>query len=143
MSNDRLVDWFEPARMAGCHNITGKPTPISPAEDVLAATRANRRFAKWRERHAFPLADFMPGTGGQKWWLTNVKAFFRARAGMEQAPVPPAEKRGRGRPKKKPDSRSSANQAETSPRLKEAGHKSLHHSKRDVNRKDDAVRNDA
>lgn len=136
MGTDRLVGWFEAARVAGAHNIERPPSDDSPARELKEYMRASWRFQKMCERGDVPRADKKPGKKGQQWWLSKLMAALKGE-------VPPAEKRGRGRPpKKKPDSRSSANQAKaTSKPAKESrGSKNLPHRKASVNAEDGAVR---
>jgi hypothetical protein len=131
---DRLIGWFEAARMAGCHTMERPPPDDATAGELREYMRANWRFQKARQDGRVPQAHKRPGTKSQQWWHDRLHREL-------QSDSTPGETRGRGRPpKKKPDSRSSANQANAkAPRLKEAGSKSLHQKKRDVNA-NDAVR---
>lgn len=97
MATDRLVDWFEAARVCGKHTIEKKPGKSASEEEKLEYSRANKRFQKAIERGKIPRADRGAGAKGAQWWLRKLVAWF----GDNPAEV----NRSRGRPKKKPDSR--------------------------------------
>ncbi len=97
MGSDRLVDSFEAARVLGYHNIEERPPGGVHRNENAEYRRQYYRFKKAVERGQVPKADKTIGLHGDRWWLKRLLAWVGEHA--------PPEQRGRGRPKKKPDSR--------------------------------------
>lgn len=136
MATDRLVDWFEAARVCGKHTIEKKPGRSASEEEKLEYSRANKRFQKAIERGKIPRADRGAGAKGAQWWLRKLVAWF----GDNPAEVT----RNRGRPKKKPDSRGKRESGRNqNPHANEGkvGH-NLPHRKHSVNADNGAVRHE-